>query len=79
MNYQNQSQTFAQDNNTSVLPHNILNLSPEQRCQVLLARLKYLHEQDKSWTLKHVAELSGLSEVTVRSILTDPEYDPRSR
>lgn len=61
-----------------VVPNNsILSMTPQQRCDFLHARLELLHAQDKHWGYKHVAELCGLSEVTVRSIITDPEYDPR--
>ena len=57
--------------------NNILSMTSQQRCDFLHARLELLHAQDKHWGYKHVAELCGLSEVTVRSIITDPEYDPR--
>lgn len=57
--------------------NNILFMTPQQRCDFLHARLELLHAQDKHWGYKHLAELCGLSEVTVRSIITDPEYDPR--
>lgn len=57
--------------------NNILSMTSQQRCDFLHARLELLHAQDKHWGYKHVAELCGLSEATVRSIITDPEYDPR--
>lgn len=61
-----------------VMPsNNILSMTPQQRCDFLHARLELLHAQDKHWGYKRLAELCGLSEVTVRSIITDPEYDPR--
>lgn len=57
--------------------NNILFMTPQQRCDFLHARLELLHAQDKHWGYKHLAELCKLSEATVRSIITDPDYDPR--
>ena len=57
--------------------NNILSMTPQQRCDFLHARLELLHAQDKKWGYKHIAELCKLAEATVRSIITDPTYDPR--
>lgn len=66
MNYQNPAQN-----------NNILFMSAVQRCEYLHARVEELHALDKKWTYKHIADLSGLTESTVRHIVTDPEYDTR--
>ena len=65
------------DERKNMPSNNILSMTSQQRCDFLHARLELLHAQDKHGGYKHVAELCGLSEVTVRSIITDPEYDPR--
>ena len=68
---------FSSDETKTMPNNNILFMTPQQRCDFLHARLELLHAQDKHWGYKHLAELCKLSEPTVRSIITDPEYDPR--
>lgn len=63
--------------NLSEQNNNILFMSAVQRCSFLRARVEELHAQDKKWTYKHIGDLSGLTESTVRHIVTDPEYDTR--
>lgn len=54
---------------------NILYMTAKQRCEYLQARLDALHAQDKKWSCKYIAELSGLTESTVRHVIKDPEYE----
>ena len=68
---------FSSDETKTMPNNNILFMTPQQRCDFLHARLELLHAQDKHWSYKHLAELCKLAEPTVRSIITDPTYDPR--
>lgn len=68
---------FTSDVTKATPGNNILFMAPQQRCDFLHARLEMLHAQDKHWGYKYLAELCKLSEATVRSIITDPDYDPR--
>ena len=68
---------FSSDETKTMPNNNILFMTPQQRCDFLHARLELLHAQDKHWGYKHLAELCKLAEPTVRSIITDPTYDPR--
>lgn len=68
---------FTSDVTKATPGNNILFMTPQQRCDFIHAQLELLHAQDKHWGYKHLAELCKLSEATVRSIITDPEYDPR--
>lgn len=77
MNNTIQYQTTTEANYTAPVQQNVLALTAQQRCSVLQTRLKQLQSQDKRWGYKYAADLSGLTEVTVRHIVTDPEYDPR--
>ena len=68
---------YTHDESKFMSNTNILSMTPQQRCDFLHARMELLHAQDKKWGYKHIAELCKLAEATVRSIITDPTYDPR--
>ena len=58
---------------------NFLTMTPERRCEWCQMRKAYLHQREPDkWTYKYIAEKSLCSEATVKRVINDPSYEPRT-